>query len=89
MPKDIFDDLVAILLLIIIIMWWLRAKGTTYRKSILASGICWIITVISFILAVNFHLGLFFPICLIAFIGCWFFFIIAWLAERRFKNKKL
>jgi hypothetical protein len=56
MYKEIFDALLAIALLIIIIKWWLRAKGTTYRKFILATGIFWIITVMSFYLAVNFHL---------------------------------
>jgi hypothetical protein len=89
MPKDIFDDLVPILILILLITWWLRAKATPYRKSILATGICWIITVTSYFLAVNFHLGLFFPICPFAFICCWYFLFKAWSAERRFKNKKL
>jgi hypothetical protein len=85
--KYTIGTIAVILALIYCLVWWLRTKGTPYGGIVLSAGISWAITIVTYYLGMNFDILPLVIICPIACIGFFIFVIMAWLAERNFKNR--
>jgi len=87
MNTDITGFLAVLFVLFMCIRWWIIAKRTPYRKDILLLGICWLITIVAYIIGMTFDIWPLVLICVITFLGFWFFLIKAIIAEYRFKKQ--
>ena len=85
--KSVSGIMLNILLIFNLIWWWSNAKGTPYRKTIVIIGICWIVTLITFLLALWFNIIAVAPITLIAGIAFIYFFIKALIEQRRYRTE--
>jgi hypothetical protein len=74
-----------ILMIFYLFMWWSNARGTPYRKTILMMGLCWIVTAVTFVLAVLFDGGPVVFITVVAFFTFVYFYIKVWRAQRRYR----
>ena len=83
--KSVTGIIVNILMIFYLFMWWSNARGTPYRKTILMMGLCWIVTAVTFVLAVLFDGGPVVFITVVAFFTFVYFYIKVWRAQRRYR----
>lgn len=79
--------LIGILGVVYAIWWWFVAKGAPHRRYILFTGMCWLITFVSWFGGRSLHNGPLALIALVAFLGFWFFLIKTIIVERKFKKQ--
>jgi membrane protein CcdC involved in cytochrome C biogenesis len=87
MGNPVFDLIIAILVLVACVWWWFKAKEATTKKYVLLLGICWAVTVISYIIGDSFDIAPLMGVCILAFICVIYFYIKAILSQRKAKKK--
>jgi len=88
MDKSVINIFIVIFGLFLWIKWFFAAKGTPYRKNILLWGICLIISGVTYIVRISFHVGtaLLSLIGIFVFLTSWYFLIRALIGEKKFKK---
>ena len=86
MDKNVLGILIVVFVLVNTIRWWLISKGSPYRKYILSTVICLVISAITYWVGMTFDIWQLVLICVISFFATFFFGIKSLIAERKFKN---
>ena len=89
MVRSLLDIALVILVFAYLFWWWLVAKKVTSRTYVRLTNICWITTVLSYMIAQRFGIVPLFLVSILGFLGTIIFFIKVTISEHAAKKKSL